>query len=113
MYELLSIDVIHQFVTLDCLYPTVGKRHEYARGHQSLQHLFVAMADIVGREFGNCGTRTRVSFCHDYSSSVMRYMRARGAQTSLVGEIEMPKPRCRLIPARTGAGQVIRHREVG
>lgn len=43
----------------------------------------------------------------------LRYVCARGAETSFVGDVRYFAPRYRPIPARAGARLLIRHREVG
>jgi hypothetical protein len=90
-YIPLSSDVMHQFVTLDRFDPTVGKRHEGASGDQGLHHVFVIVIEIVRSELGGSGIRTDSSAYHGTPLSGAPW-RARGAQTSLVGEMTCFEP---------------------
>ena len=64
---------MHQFVTLDRIDPTVGKRHEGASGDQGLQHVFVVVIEIVRSEFGQQWNSSRRFDVSSYSSSVVRH----------------------------------------
>jgi hypothetical protein len=101
----------HQASLLDRFDPTVGKRHEGASGDQGLHHVFVIVIEIVRSELGSSGIRTDSSAYHGTPLQSCAVARQRSSDQPCRGD-EMLRARFGLIQ-RTGAGQVIRHREVG
>jgi hypothetical protein len=82
---------MHQFLTLDRFDPTVGDRHEGASGDQGLHHVFVIVMEIVRSSW-------TVAVFEQTPRLIMVLLfsgapwRARGAQTSLVGEMRCYEP---------------------